>query len=397
MSRAKNSARFTLRNLMKKYAIDVTTRQFSKKGEDICGDATKVVHTPDSTIIVISDGLGSGVKANVLATLTVELAGGLFQGDLSLREIVETLIDTLPVCKWRNIAYSTFAIIRIYDTGQVTVAECDTPSLIHLKSGTKPVVVKGTEEVIMEKEIRESHFRMMPGDSLLLFSDGIVYAGVGEGLAMGWQEEGIRDFVANVAPTVSGDCRKLTNLVIDQALEYWAGKPGDDGTVLCAKYRQARMATLLTGPPAEPAGVPRMLRDFFGRRGARIVSGGTTSHLVADYLNQEIELDETLLDSNLPPPAKLKGVDLVTEGILTLSRTTEYLRDGIPDDKEDAATRIIGVLNNVDGITMMVGTARNPAHQNTGLPQSMVLRRRIVEELASLLRDMGKEVELIFY
>ncbi|MGB9587523.1 MAG: serine/threonine-protein phosphatase, partial [Armatimonadota bacterium] len=105
---------------MKNFAVDVTTRQFSKKGEDICGDAVRVVRTSDSTIIVISDGLGSGVKANVLATLTVEIAGGLFQGDLSIHEIVETLVATLPICKWRNIAYSTFCVARIYDTGQVT-------------------------------------------------------------------------------------------------------------------------------------------------------------------------------------------------------------------------------------------------------------------------------------
>lgn len=122
---------------MKKFAVDVSTRQFYKKGEDICGDAVKVVNTPDSTIIVMSDGLGSGVKANVLATLTVELTGGLFRGDLSLHEIVETLIATLPVCKWRNIAYSTFTITRIYDTGQVTVAEYDSPSFIKLKGAKK--------------------------------------------------------------------------------------------------------------------------------------------------------------------------------------------------------------------------------------------------------------------
>ena len=108
---------------MKRFAVDIATRQFSKKGEDICGDAFKVSRTPDSTIIVMSDGLGSGVKANVLATMTVELASGLFRGELSLLEIVETLIATLPVCKWRNIVYSTFSIVRIYDTGQVTVAE----------------------------------------------------------------------------------------------------------------------------------------------------------------------------------------------------------------------------------------------------------------------------------
>lgn len=382
---------------MKRFAIDVSTRQFFKKGEDICGDAAKVVHTPDSTIIVMSDGLGSGVKANVLATLTVELAGGLFQGHLSLHEIVETIIATLPVCKWRNIAYSTFTIVRIYDTGQVTVVEYDSPSFIKLEGGITPETIPGIELEVCGKTIRESHFRMSPDDSLIMYSDGIVYAGVGSGLAMGWQEEGILDFVKNTAPSVKGDCRKLVDKIVDQALVYWNNSPGDDGTVLCAKYRKARLATVLTGPPQDRSLVSRMISDFLGREGEKIVCGGTTSHLVADRLNKELVMDERFLDSDLPPIAKLPGIDLVTEGILTLSRTSEYIKNGIPDGKVNAATLLVEHLLNADGITFIVGTARNPAHQNTGLPDSIFIRRTVVEDLASQLREMGKDVELIYY
>jgi serine phosphatase RsbU (regulator of sigma subunit) len=238
---------------LKSFEVDITTRQFSKKGEDICGDAIKVTHTPDSTVIVLSDGLGSGVKANVLATLTVELATGLFQGDLSLHEIIETLIATLPVCKWRNIAYSTFSIVRIYDTGHVTIAEYDSPTTIYLRRGSTPRPITSTERTICDKTIRESYFKMFPGDALMLYSDGIVYAGVGEGLRMGWQEEGVLDYVSEVAPAACGSTKKLASMVEDRALSYWAERPGDDGTVLCAKYRKARIATVLTGPPADRA------------------------------------------------------------------------------------------------------------------------------------------------
>lgn len=383
---------------MKKFAVDIATRQFFKKGEDICGDAVKVSHTTDSTIIVISDGLGSGVKANVLGTLTVELASGLFQGDLSLHEIIETLIATLPVCKWRNIAYSTFSIIRIYDTGQVTLAEYDSPSVIHLRGGQRPRTVSGTECSILGKTIRESYFRMQPGDMLMMFTDGIVYAGVGEGLRMGWQEEGILDYVSEIAPALTGDTAKLANLVADKAVSHWAGRPGDDGTVVCAKYRKARLATVLTGPPASREDVPKMLKDFISTKGSKkIVCGGTTSHLVADHLNQELKMDEKFLDTDLPPTAKLQGMDLVTEGILTLSRAAEYLKYGIPAGKADAATALLDNLLHADGIKFMVGTARNPAHQNTGLPDSIFLRKTVVETLASHLQSRGKETELVYY
>lgn len=382
---------------MKSFAVDIATRQFYKNGEDICGDAVKVSHTPDSTIIVLSDGLGSGVKANVLATMTVELASGLFRGDLSLQEIVETLIATLPVCKWRSIAYSTFSIVRIYDTGHVTVAEYDSPTLLHLRGGSRPAALVSTERTILDKSIRESYFRLNPNDAIMLYSDGIVYAGVGEGLAMGWQEDGILEYVAKTAPGLAGDTNKIADSVADTALGFWHGRPGDDGTVLCARYRKAQHATVITGPPMDRGIVPRMLREFLGKSGKKIVCGGTTSHIVADHLGQDLIPDERYIDTDLPPIAKLKGVDLVTEGILTLSRAAEYLSRGRPADRVDAATELLDQLASADGITFMIGTARNPAHQNTGLPESIFLRRTVVENLAKQIEAEGKEVELRYY
>jgi len=382
---------------MKSFAVDITTRQFSKKGEDICGDAVKVSHTADSTIIVLSDGLGSGVKANVLATMTVELASGLFQGELSLLEIVETLIATLPVCKWRNIAYSTFSIARIYDTGHVTVAEYDSPSLLHLRDGVRPAALASTERTILDRTIRESYFRLKPNDAIMLYSDGIVYAGVGEGLAMGWQEDGILDYVAQTAPGLSSDPTRIADSVAETALGFWHNRPGDDGTVLCARYRKAEHATVLTGPPGDRALVARMLRDFLAKKGRKVVCGGTTSHLLADHLGRELVPDERYIDTDLPPIARLEGVDLVTEGILTLSRATEYLSRGRPEGRTDAATALLDQLASADGITFMIGTARNPAHQNTGLPDSIFLRRTVVENLAKQLDAQGKETELRYY
>lgn len=382
---------------MKSFAVDIATRQFSKKGEDTCGDAVKVSHTPDSTIVVMSDGLGSGVKANVLATMTVELASGLFQGELSLLEIVETLIATLPVCKWRNIAYSTFSIVRIYDTGHVTVAEYDSPTLLHLRGGNRPIALASTERTILDKTIRESYFRLKPNEAIMLYTDGIVYAGVGEGLAMGWQEDGILEYLSQTAPGLVVDCTRIADSVAETALGFWHGRPGDDGTVLCARYRKARHATVLTGPPMDRGLIGRMLRDFMGRKGTKIACGGTTSRLLADHLGQELVPDDRYLDTDLPPVARLQGLDLVTEGILTLSRATEYLSRGRPVGRTDAATDLLDQLVSADGVTFMIGTARNPAHQNTGLPDSIFLRRTVVENLATQLEVLGKETELVYY
>jgi hypothetical protein len=283
------------------------------------------------------------------------------------------------------------------DTGQVTVAEYDAPSIIYLGAGSKVETIRGTERTILDKTIRESYFKLNPDDMLVSFSDGIVLAGVGEGLRLGWQEEGILDYVSELAPALSGEPSQLTDLVTEQALTYWAKRPGDDGTVLCAKYRKARLATVLTGPPADRALVPKMLKEFLNSKGAKIICGGTTSHLVADHLQQELKMDERLLDSGLPLTGKLSGIDLVTEGILTLSRAAEYMKRGRPSEKVDAASLLIDHLLTADGIKFMVGTARNPAHQNTGLPDSLFLRRTVVETLATQLQSKGKEVELVYY
>lgn len=381
---------------MREYTVDVGGKSFCKNGEDICGDSYKVFHTPDSIVVVLSDGLGSGVKANVLSTLTVEIIGGLVSGDLSTHEVVETLIATLPVCKWRGIAYSTFSILRIYNTGHATLVEYDSPTSLRLRNG-KPVAVSGSEVEVLGKAIRESHFRLRPGDVVLQMSDGIIHAGVGGTMPMGWQEEGVQSYLSHVAPSAEGDPSKLATQVIKMAGDLWSHAPGDDGTVVTAKYRKARNATLITGPAGSRADMPRMLNDFLAAGGEKIVCGGTTAHLVADRLSTELDVDFGYLDSGLPPIGKIDSIDLVTEGILTLNRVVSYLKDGVPDSTENAATRLLDVVRACDGINLMVGTARNSAHQNVDFPSDLLLRRTVVETFASLLRNQGKMVELTYY
>ncbi|MFQ3549269.1 MAG: SpoIIE family protein phosphatase [Armatimonadota bacterium] len=381
---------------MKEFVVDVSGKNFNKSGEDICGDSFKVFYTPDSTVVVLSDGLGSGVKANVLSTLTVEIVGGLATGDLSNREIVETLISTLPVCNWRGIAYSTFSILRIYSSGQATLVEYDTPTSFRIKDG-KIKTQNSTEIEVLEKKIRESHFRMKPGEIVFQMSDGIIHAGIGTSLRMGWREDGVQKFLSHIASETNGDIEKLTSAVVEQAMKLWEFTPGDDGTVVAAKYRKAINAAVITGPAADPKDTPRLLRDFLQFEGKKIVCGGTTSQLVADKLGKPLEIDFKYIDSGLPPTAEIDGIDLVTEGMLTLNKAVGYLRDGIPEDEANAATELVSALTSSDGIRFYVGTARNAAHQNANFPSEMLLRRSVVETLADLLRHRNKTVEVYYY
>ncbi len=161
-------------------------------------------------------------------------------------------------------------------------------------------MLTSSERTILDRTIRESYFRLKPNDAIMLYSDGIVYAGVGEGLAMGWQEDGILDYVSQTAPSLSADPTRIADSVAETALGFWHSRPGDDGTVLCARYRKAEHATVLTGPPMDRTLVGKMLRDFLASKGRRIVCGGTTSHLLADHLGREIEPDERYIDTDLP-------------------------------------------------------------------------------------------------
>jgi len=382
---------------MLRYTVDVIGKSFCKHGEDTCGDSYKVFRTPDSTVIVLSDGLGSGVKANVLSTLTVEIVGGLVSGNLSTYEILETLIATLPVCKWRGIAYSTFSILRVYDTGQATLVEYDSPTSLRVKNGEKVGAMAGNEVQVLDKTIRESHFRFKPGDMFLQMSDGIIHAGVGTELRFGWQEEGVQSYLGHVAHLAEGDPDRLAAYVVNQANDLWQRRPGDDGTVVATRYRKARNATVITGAAGDRRDMRRLLSDFLASPGLKIVSGGTTSHLVAEKLGKKLDVDFKYLDSGLPPTAKIEGVDLVTEGILTLNRVVDHLKNGAPDGEDNAATELLTLLRGCDGVTFMVGTARNSAHQNTMFPPELLLRRTVVETLCSLLRQEGRTVEARYY
>lgn len=382
---------------MREYTLDVFGKSFYKHGEDTCGDSYKVFRGKDSTVVVLSDGLGSGVKANVLSTLTVEIAGGLASGNLTTHEVVETLISTLPVCKVRNIAYSTFSILRVYESGQATLVEYDSPISLKLRDGEHVSPIYGSEMEILGRTIRESHFRMKPGDMILQMSDGIIHAGIGATLRMGWQEEGVQSYLKRVAPLAEGDPEKLAAYIAKQADEYWLDTPGDDGTVVATRFRKALNATVITGPAGNRDNTPKLVEDFINSQGLKIVCGGTTSHLVAQRLGNELQIDLKYLDSGLPPMAKLKGIDLVTEGILTLNRVVDYLKTGVPEGIENAATRLVEAFDFCDGITFLVGTAKNAAHQNAALPSEMLLRRTVVETIASMLRARGKIIEVRYY
>ncbi len=380
-----------------KFFYEWGEKQLQKHGEELCGDNIAVARHADSVMLALSDGLGSGVKANILSTLTTQIVMHLMENELSLGEVVETLSRTLPVCEVRKLAYSTFSIGKFFTEGRARVVEFDTPSVVLLRQ-RKSVSLPYEEREIEGKTIRELEFEMKVGDWLVFVSDGVLNAGIGGLYPLGWGAEQVARFLEeHCHPDLSA--QQLADKLSEAAWDLYCGKPGDDVSVAVIKVRHKLTATILTGPPADSSEDDAILAKFTKRPGFLAVCGGTTAKIVARYLgNKPLEVDLATMKADVPPLARLEGIDLITEGILTLTQTNELLHSGTDQEavkyQTDAASALLRLCLDVDHIHFIVGLSVNPAHQNPDLPRQLGMKLAVVREIAEELRERGKEVTI---
>jgi len=368
----------------------------SKFGEILCGDSLSVAPIPGGKIMVLSDGLGSGVKANILATLTTKIATRLMERGLPLEEVVDTLSDTLPECKIRKIAYSTFTLLKIQEDGRAYLAEFDNPPTFFLKRGYVSQL-EYKDRVCGTRKIREAHVHLTAGDWLVTVSDGEIHAGIGGLLNLGWDWEKIAKFLeTQVYEDISA--QKIAQILVDQAKELYQDKPGDDTTVGVLKIRPKRFAAFMIGPPVNRGDDEAVVERFLDFPGRKIVSGGTTAGMVGRALGKDVVVDLSSMTAKIPPTGRLDGVDLVTEGVHTVNHALEILEKIRDMDeligKRDGASRLAWELLYADSINILLGQAINPAHLNPNLPQEMGFKSRSVHTIAGLLREKGKEVTM---
>ncbi len=365
-----------------------------KHGEILCGDSLSVATMDGGKLMVLSDGLGSGVKANILATLTTRIATRLMERGLPLEEVVETLTDTLPECKVRKIAYSTFTLLKVKEDGRVYLAEFDNPPTFFLKRGYISEL-KYRDRLIGSRKIREAHVHAEAGDWLVTVSDGEIHAGIGGLLNLGWDWEKIAKFLeTQVYEDVSA--QKVAQILVDQAKQLYEGKPGDDTTVGVLKIRPKRFASFMIGPPVKRDDDTAVVERFLNLPGRKIVSGGTTAGILAKFLDKDVIVDLSTMTNKIPPTGKLEGVDLVTEGVHTVNATLEILEKVEEVDAltgmRDGASLLAREFLFADSINIFLGQAINPAHLNPNLPQEMGFKSRSVQAIAAILKERGKEV-----
>lgn len=385
------------------YFIDVAYNSLNKNGEELCGDKVEIIKTSNGVIIVMADGLGSGVKANILATLTCKIAGTMLKEGLSLYETVDTIAHTLPVCNVRQLAYCTFTIIKILKDGSVHAIEYDNPAYILIKDNFINIPEK-KELIIKDKLIKESHFKLKINDVLTIVSDGAIHAGVGAMLNLGWQWDNVADYLEALVPTESCSAN-ISKDLIQTCQKLYAGKPGDDTTVVTITLREPELVTIFTGPPKQIENDPLVIDKLISSTGTKIVCGGTAANIAARELNEKVVVDLKYYDPLVPPTASIKGIDLVTEGVLTLSNVSEkistYLNSSLEDkislnlEGKDGASRLAKLLiEHCTHLKLMVGKAINPAHQNPDFPSDLSIKVRVVELLAQAMKKLGKEIEI---
>ena len=379
--------------------FDIYDLSLNKKGEELCGDKVKFLKTEDKTTIVLSDGLGSGVKANILATLTTEILITMLNADVPLEDVIETVIGTLPICQVRKIAYATFTIIQIDNkTNKFKVINFDNPPVFYLKKG-RVINIKKKSEKILGKEIIISEGYLEKGDFLGAASDGVLYAGLGALLNFGWGWDNVSKYIEGVLIRDANTARTIVQNVIRETHSLYQGQIGDDATFVGVYVRRRNPLMIFTGPPLDPSKDYEYVERLVRFNGRKVVCGGTTGNIVGSYLGEEIDMDISTIRPDLPPIGKLSEIDLVTEGILTISKSLEVLRnsncdiDRLPIDKNGAVLLANEILM-ADSIFFLVGQQINEFYQNPLLPKNISIRRSLVEELIKFLRENKKEVQL---
>ena len=390
---------------MNDLCADIGFKSINHHGEQLCGDHIDIVEPDEnSTVIVLSDGLGSGVKASILSTLTSKIISTMMAEGLALEECVSTIAATLPVCSVRGVAYSTFTIIHIKNNTTAEIIQYDNPHVIFLRDGENFDYPK-TEMNIGGKKILKSVIKLRENDTFIAMSDGCPHAGIGISYNFGWKREDIINFMETLVP-VGYTAKTLSTMLVDECDKLYGFKPGDDATACVVKIRKREPMNILFGPPSNRDDADRMMSLFFSKNGKHIICGGTTSSIAAKYLRKPLKVSLDFEQSDIPPIAELEGADLVTEGVITVNRVLEYAKDYLEDNtryeewgfNRDGASLISRLLfEEATDINFYVGRAINPAHQNPDLPINISIKMNLVEELSKCLKKMGKRIKVSYF
>ena len=385
---------------MNELCADIGYKSINHYGEQLCGDHVDIVKQDDgSCVVVLADGLGSGVKASILSTLTSKIISTMIAENLPIEDCVSTIAATLPVDSKRGVAYSTFTIIHLKKNGSAELIQFDNPHVILIRNGDSTEYPK-TELNIDGKKIYRSDIVLKENDVFIAMSDGCPHAGIGTAYNFGWRREDIAQYMEGLV-SVGYTAKTLSTMLINECYTLYGEKPS-----CVIKIRKREPMNILFGPPANRDDCDRMMSLFFSKEGKHIICGGTTSSIAAKWLKKPLKTNLSFERSDIPPTAEIEGIDLVTEGVITLNRVIEYAKDHIAENKlyeeweyyNNGAALISRMLfEEATDINFYVGKAINPAHQHMDLPINYSIKMKIVQELTECLKKMGKSIKVSYF
>ncbi|HCS11485.1 MAG TPA: serine/threonine protein phosphatase, partial [Clostridiales bacterium] len=381
-----------------KYFFDINYKSINKYTEELCGDKVEYFYDDEGIIIVMSDGLGSGVKANILATMTTKIAVTMLKEGASIDDTIETIINTLPECKVRKLAYSTFTIIKIDKYNNAYIAEYDNPPYFFYSNRIIPIEKK--ERTIGNKKIYESNIQLEMGDTLCVVSDGAIHAGIGQMLNLGWSWDEIYEYLRELN-YINNSSQLINGNFIGVCNNLYNNKPGDDTTILTLKVRKPEILDVFIGPPQDKNNDVYLSEIMKTSPNIKIICGGTTALIAERELGLTLEVDMDSMKEDVPPIAYIEGFDLVTEGVLTLGKTLENIKrlnnsnyENVIDSNDyDGCSLLTNLLTDVGThMNFYLGNAVNPAHQNPNFPADFNIKKNIINNLIAELKKTGKKI-----
>jgi hypothetical protein len=387
--------------------IEVDFARQSKNGQGAPGDVfiSNRIAEEGRIVCVLADGLGSGVKASVLATLTATMAMKYICSEMDIRKASQVIMETLPACSQRKIGYSTFTIVDIRSNGQVRIVEYDNPPYLLTTDNKVDLIEKNQLSVnttnLGTRNIFYSRFQAQEGTRIVIYTDGISQSGMGsDRLPLGWTDSNATSFImqrVQTQPDISA--RRLSREVVNQALANDGHCAKDDISCAVINFRNPRKLLVLTGPPFDKEKDKTLASKIMNYDGKTVICGGTTANIVSRELKREVKVDLSHFDPEIPPMSCLDGVDLVTEGTLTMSRAAKLLEENSEPERlnRNAAVRLVQYFLESDIIEFVVGTRINEAHQDPNLPVELDIRRNLIRHIAELLnKKFMKETHYTF-
>lgn len=392
--------------------IDMDYRSLNHTGEELCGDKVEMVVTDHSHILILADGMGSGVKANILSSLTSRILATMFREGATIDECLSTILATLPICQERHVAYCTFTVLQVNDDNSAYLVEYENPDTILIRDG-EITELERQKRVIEGKQIQEAHFTVQDQDVFVIMSDGCLYASTGLTLNMNWDRNKLARIAKNSA-RFSPYAKRIAFEIVQACDDQYWGQPGDDTTAAVMRVSTPHTLKLFTGPPVHKEDDEAVVRylmedDENGEDCTRIVCGGTSAKIVSRVLDKPIESVKQDPHPEIPPYDSIDGIDLVTEGALTLNKVVEMLNPCVTgelldetffeelDEDNGAALLATALFEDCSHLELLMGQAMNEAYQNPEISTDLATRSHLIKKLIKIVEKMGKTVHVKYY